>query len=182
MRFMKSAPLKLLNLSLVTAWLLLAGNAAANEEVEERIKKSFSVGTGGMLTVTADRGAIEVVTTATGQVEIEVIRKAGASSREQAKDVLAHHEITFTPRDKDVEVTARRTDDSTGLWDQLGGPSMAGDGTTQLSIASPVDFSADTVEPPTAAPQLGSDTQAVLRELGVADDELARLREAGVIA
>ena len=60
-------------------------------------------------------------------------------------------------------------------------PSMAGDGTTQMSIASPVDFGADAVAPPTAPPKLGSDTHAVLRELGLADDELTRLREAGVI-
>ena len=46
-------------------------------------------------------------------------------------------------------------------------PAMARDGTMNMSIASPVDFGAEPVAPPAAPPQLGSDTQAVLRDLGV---------------
>ena len=61
-------------------------------------------------------------------------------------------------------------------------PSMAGDGTTQKTLATPLDFGAEPVEPPRAPPQLGSDTDAVLRELGVGDHEIARLREAKVVA
>ena len=61
-------------------------------------------------------------------------------------------------------------------------PSMAGDGTMQKTLATPLDFGTTPVQPPSAPPQLGSDTDAVLREVGVADDELARLREAKVVA
>ena len=61
-------------------------------------------------------------------------------------------------------------------------PSMAGDGTTQTTLATPLDFGAEPVAPPPAPPQLGSDTQSVMRELGIDDDEIGRLREAKVIA
>jgi formyl-CoA transferase len=61
-------------------------------------------------------------------------------------------------------------------------PSMAGDGTMQRTLATPLDFGATPVQPPRAPPRLGSDTDAVLRELGVEEGELARLREAKVVA
>ncbi|HZZ52297.1 MAG TPA: CaiB/BaiF CoA-transferase family protein [Pseudonocardia sp.] len=54
-----------------------------------------------------------------------------------------------------------------------------GDGVLR-SVATPVDFGADEI-PMQAAPAIGADTDAVLRELGVEDTELDRLREAGVI-
>ena len=48
-------------------------------------------------------------------------------------------------------------------------------------IHQPVDFGAAPVEPAKAPPAVGADTQAVLRELGLTDSELDRLRKAGVI-
>ena len=50
------------------------------------------------------------------------------------------------------------------------------------ALAAPVDFGTEPAASPRAPPQLGSDTQSVLRELGVADDEIARLRETKVVA
>ena len=61
-------------------------------------------------------------------------------------------------------------------------PTMAGDGSTQMTIASPVDFGCQGVAPLKAPPTIGADTEAVLGELGLSDAELARLRAAGVIA
>jgi crotonobetainyl-CoA:carnitine CoA-transferase CaiB-like acyl-CoA transferase len=60
-------------------------------------------------------------------------------------------------------------------------PAMANDGTSSTSLATPLDFGATPVAPAAAPPKLGSDTQSVLRALGIDDDELARLHAAGSI-
>jgi crotonobetainyl-CoA:carnitine CoA-transferase CaiB-like acyl-CoA transferase len=54
-----------------------------------------------------------------------------------------------------------------------------GDGVLR-SVSSPVDFGTERA-PLAAAPAIGADTDAVLRELGLDDGELARLRDGGVI-
>jgi crotonobetainyl-CoA:carnitine CoA-transferase CaiB-like acyl-CoA transferase len=56
-----------------------------------------------------------------------------------------------------------------------------GEGTVQKTLATPVDFSATPVAAPKASPALGGDTDAVLGELGLGADDVARLREAKVI-
>ena len=60
-------------------------------------------------------------------------------------------------------------------------PSLAGDGTTTLSVATPVDFGAEPVEPAAAPPRLGSATSDVLAELGIDAQEVARLKAAKVV-
>jgi crotonobetainyl-CoA:carnitine CoA-transferase CaiB-like acyl-CoA transferase len=55
-----------------------------------------------------------------------------------------------------------------------------GDGTLR-SVASPVDFGPLSA-PEHGAPGLGEHTDAVLREIGVSEDEMERLRGAGVIS
>lgn len=60
-------------------------------------------------------------------------------------------------------------------------PSMAADGTTQTSVATPVDFGGN--PPPTlrSPPRLGQDTAAILAEAGVDAEEMERLRRERVI-
>jgi crotonobetainyl-CoA:carnitine CoA-transferase CaiB-like acyl-CoA transferase len=60
-------------------------------------------------------------------------------------------------------------------------PAMVGDGGTQKTLATPLDFGATPVAAPKAPPALGNDTDALLRELGLHADEVARLREGKVI-
>jgi crotonobetainyl-CoA:carnitine CoA-transferase CaiB-like acyl-CoA transferase len=56
-----------------------------------------------------------------------------------------------------------------------------GDSTTLLP-ATPVDFSGTPWAPRAMAPELGQHTDAILTELGRSPAEIARLREAGVVA
>ena len=49
-------------------------------------------------------------------------------------------------------------------------------------VATPVDFSVTPVSPAGPPPGVGADTDALLRELGVSDAELKRLRDAAVLA
>ena len=101
-------------------------------------------------------------------------------TRDEWAAVFAEHDIWWAPVNSFEDVVSDPQAQACGAF--LDMPSMAGDGTTQKTLATPLDFGATPLQPPRAPPQLGSDTDAVLRELGVADDELARLREAKVVA
>jgi crotonobetainyl-CoA:carnitine CoA-transferase CaiB-like acyl-CoA transferase len=101
-------------------------------------------------------------------------------TRDEWAAVFAEHDIWWAPVNAFEDVVSDAQAQACGAF--LDMPSMAGDGTTQRTLATPLDFGATPLQPPKAPPQLGSDTDAVLRELGVADDELARLRGAKVVA
>jgi len=57
-------------------------------------------------------------------------------------------------------------------------PDYGGEGTFE-AVATPLEFSAATVGPQGPPPRLGEHTDAVLRELGVSDAEIAALRASG---
>ena len=92
---------------------------------------------------------------------------------------FAEHDIWWAPVNAYEDVEADQQAQASGAFVDM--PSMAQDGTTQRTLATPLDFSATPVAPPSAPPRLGRDTDAVLRELGVSDEDLARLREAKVV-
>ena len=92
---------------------------------------------------------------------------------------FAEHDIWWAPVNAFEDVVADEQAQASGAFVDM--PSMAQDGTTQRTLATPLDFSAAPVAPPRAPPRLGSDTDAVLRELGVSDEDLARLRDAKVV-
>jgi crotonobetainyl-CoA:carnitine CoA-transferase CaiB-like acyl-CoA transferase len=100
-------------------------------------------------------------------------------TRDEWAATLRDHDIWWAPVNSPDDLVKDAQVQAVGAFVPV--PAMARDGTTSMSIASPVDFGAEPVAPPAAPPQLGSDTQAVLRDLGVEDKELAQLRAAGVI-
>jgi crotonobetainyl-CoA:carnitine CoA-transferase CaiB-like acyl-CoA transferase len=101
-------------------------------------------------------------------------------TRDEWAAVFAAHDVWWAPVNAFEDVVSDAQAQACGAF--LDMPSMAGDGTMQRTLATPLDFGATPVQPPRAPPRLGSDTDAVLRELGVEEGELARLREAKVVA
>lgn len=100
-------------------------------------------------------------------------------TREEWSAILREHDIWWAPVNSPDDLLNDAQVQAVGAFVDV--PAMAGDGSTAASIASPVDFGAEPVAPPGAPPRLGSDTDAVLRELGVGEGEIARLRDARVI-
>lgn len=101
-------------------------------------------------------------------------------ARDEWAAVLAQHDVWWAPVNSFEDLVNDPQAQAIGAFVEM--PSMARDGTTQTTLATPVDFGVEPAAPPPAPPQLGSDTRSVLRELGVDDEAIARLREARVIA
>ena len=100
-------------------------------------------------------------------------------TRDEWAAVFAEHDIWWAPVNSYEDLVKDAQAQACGAFVEM--PAMGGDG-TQRSLATPIDFGADTIATPSAPPQLGSDTPGVLRELGIDDREIARLRDAKVIA
>lgn len=101
-------------------------------------------------------------------------------TRDEWAAIFATHDVWWAPVNSFDDLVQDPQAQAIGAFVPM--PSMGGDGGTQSTLATPVDFGEEPVGPPRAPPVLGSDTDRVLRELGVDDREIARLREAKVIA
>jgi crotonobetainyl-CoA:carnitine CoA-transferase CaiB-like acyl-CoA transferase len=93
--------------------------------------------------------------------------------------IFAQHDVWWAPVNSFEDVVNDAQAQACGAFVKM--PSIAGDGTSQTSLATPVDFGAQPAAMPSAPPKLGSDTDTVLRELGLSDADVARLRDAKVI-
>jgi len=70
------------------------------------IKKSFPANAGGHLSMTVDRGSIEVVPGAVDRVDVTVTRKMRGASGEKVDAILAAHEIKFNDGWNNFEIQA----------------------------------------------------------------------------
>ncbi|MBL7074590.1 DUF4097 family beta strand repeat protein [candidate division KSB1 bacterium] len=103
--------------SIAIAALLLIASPSARGEIEDRIKKSFEVGSGGQLTLTTDLGLIEVQAVDGNTLEVEVIRKVYARNRKKADEILEDFEIEFSQSGKDVDIRAEYKGEKRRFWD-----------------------------------------------------------------
>ena len=100
-------------------------------------------------------------------------------TRDEWAAILDEHGVWWAPVNSFEDLQGDAQAQACGAFIDM--PSIGGD-TTQRTLATPLDFSATPVASPKAPPTLGSDTDALLRELGLNEDDLARLREGKVIA
>jgi crotonobetainyl-CoA:carnitine CoA-transferase CaiB-like acyl-CoA transferase len=99
-------------------------------------------------------------------------------TRDEWAAILAKNDIWWAPVNSFEDLMSDAQAQACGAF--LDMPAMGG-GSMQKTLATPLDFGATPVAPPKAPPTLGSDTEALLEELGVDRQEIARLREAKVI-
>jgi crotonobetainyl-CoA:carnitine CoA-transferase CaiB-like acyl-CoA transferase len=97
-------------------------------------------------------------------------------TRDDWAELFAKHDVWWTPVNTAAELLEDPQAIAAGVFVDV--PSTA-DG-SERSIATPVRFDTD-IAPTAGAPAVGADTDAVLRDLGLGDDELARLHDAGVL-
>src|SRR5215216_3772898 len=86
--------------------LNISGMAWGSEKVQDSINKSFEVGQGGLLTVQAEQGSIEVRASNANRIEVDVIRKAEAGSLEEAQSILRSMEIRFEQSGNNLQIVA----------------------------------------------------------------------------
>jgi crotonobetainyl-CoA:carnitine CoA-transferase CaiB-like acyl-CoA transferase len=101
-------------------------------------------------------------------------------TRDEWAALFAQHDVWWSPVNSFEDLAQDAQAQACGAFVQM--PSPTGDGGTQTSVATPVDFGAEPPTPLRAPPQVGSDTQALLREIGIDDAEIAHLRATNVIA
>jgi len=89
---------------------------ASDESAEKTITRSFAVEPGGSLTVDADQGDIEVVSSDKNSVEVVVERKVRRASQSKEAELLKAHKVTFTQDGSKVRVQAVTAKTSGGLF------------------------------------------------------------------
>lgn len=112
---------------------------------------------------------------------VEIFERAFAThTRDEWAEIFRVHDVWWAPVNTFEDLLTDAQVQAAGAFVSM--PTMAGDGSTQMSIATPVDFGSQSVAPLKAPPTIGAHTDTVLSELGVAETELERLRAAGIIA
>ena len=95
--------------TLAVAMTITLGSSALlrAQTTEDNLSKRFNVKPGGQLLMEVDRGAIQITTGETSEVQVEVKRKITGVNAAKAQDTLAAHEVTFDQDGDRVEVHAR---------------------------------------------------------------------------
>ncbi|MBI4657834.1 MAG: DUF4097 family beta strand repeat protein [Verrucomicrobia bacterium] len=108
-------------------------------EVQDTLKKSFSVGAGGTLIVDVDRGSIDITTGSGNELRVEVIRKANSLSRARAESILKEHKVELKQEGNNVRIYSRyRIGRSWSIW----GWRRAGL-SVRYAISTPRQYNAD---------------------------------------
>ncbi|HZG51372.1 MAG TPA: DUF4097 family beta strand repeat-containing protein [Pyrinomonadaceae bacterium] len=89
-----------------SAFFVGAGAGAAYSQTfkGESLRRSFPAQPGGVLRVKAHQGSVEVKASAGDTVEIEVMRKVNAATREEAESIFRELTVDFEPNAQGVEV------------------------------------------------------------------------------
>ncbi len=100
------------------AVLALMNAGFAFGDIDDTIRKSFTVESGGTLKVNTDTGSIEVRGTRGSTVDIEVFRKVRTNNRKTAQRILDNFKIDFEQSGKDIYVTGDRQR-KVNFWDNI---------------------------------------------------------------
>jgi len=105
--------------SLVITVIFLT-TVSAFGDINGTIKKSFTVESHGQLTLETDLGSIGIKAIKGNTVDVEVIRRVRALSKEDAQEILEDFKIDFDQIGKDVHIIARfKKKGWWGFWDNI---------------------------------------------------------------
>lgn len=107
--------LALAGMVLVTA--VFASVACA--DVSDTMRKSFTVKSGGNLTIDSDRGSIRIKTGSGNTVEAVIVRRADVMSKQRGEDVINNFQIEFNQDGNDVEITGKNPSRGAGFFDEM---------------------------------------------------------------
>ncbi len=87
-------------------------------DIDDTIRKSFSVDSGGTLKLDTDTGSIEVRGTSDRTLEIEVYRKVKTNNQKTAQRILDNFHIDFEQSENDIYITGDRKR-KVNFWDNI---------------------------------------------------------------
>ena len=101
----------------MTAFLVLFILTHGYADVEHSINQSYGVGPGGLLTLVTERGSIDVKSSKSARVEVDVIRKVAVDDEEKARKILDNFVIEFQHSKRDVTIHAGFKKHRFSFWD-----------------------------------------------------------------
>lgn len=124
--------------------LLVAAPALA-VEVQERFEKTYDLGAGGEVSVGNVNGAVVLEGWDRDEVRVVAVKKAKASSRARAEELLERIEIRVTRSGDRLEIDTRRPSSSNSLFSWLFGNGVSGDVSYTVSVPRRTDVAVGTV-------------------------------------
>lgn len=107
----------------MTKWIsslfILVALPLAAGEFEEKIEKEFIVKPGGLLTVKADLGSIQINTVSANKVKAEVLFKSRRGSKETFLEKIKELDVEFEKTGNDVTITAD-CHEKDNFWNNFG--------------------------------------------------------------
>ncbi len=107
--------------------------------IEDRMTKTFPVGSGGVLLVETDIGSISVEGGNTDSVDIEILRQVRTDRQNKADEILEDFDIQFNQTGNDISVSAKfKKRGMRGFWDRIGNKLRV-----KFIITVPAEFDVD---------------------------------------
>ncbi|HEX6200007.1 MAG TPA: DUF4097 family beta strand repeat-containing protein [Thermoanaerobaculia bacterium] len=125
--------------------LLVAAAPALAVEVQERLEKTYDLGAGGEVSVGNVNGAVVVEGWDRDEVRVVAVKKAKASTRARAEEVLDKIEVRITRSGSRLEIDTRRPESSNSVFSWLFGNGVSGDVSYTVSVPRRTDLEVDTV-------------------------------------
>lgn len=125
--------------------LLVAAAPALAVEVKERFEKSYDLGPGGAVSVANVNGAVVVEGWDRDEVRVVAVKKAKASTRARAEEVLDRIDVRVTRSGDRLEIDTRRPSSSNSVFSWLFGSGVSGDVSYTVSVPRRTDVEVDTV-------------------------------------
>lgn len=109
------------SLGILIAALFLFTNCLTYGGIEDRITKSYVVGSGGTLTIESDIGSIAIKGENSDSVEIEILREVKTTNEKKAADILEDFDLQFNHSGNDVTIEAKyKKSGIKGFWNNIG--------------------------------------------------------------